>query len=237
MEVNAIEQYSSLLNEFSKLLHPTDLLDDYSKLLSTYKTIHSKAEYVARTVAPDFNIFTLLGVSRNEVFTHSTILSEILNPMASHGQGSLFLRSFFELCLLKDPDNQGLRLAQKNLDNDKWGVLKEYSTIFGRMDIVIINPAIGFLLVIENKIDASEQNDQLKRYGNWIDGMKRDYPFSTLVFLTVRGNQAVSSGSYPFIPLSYKDDISTWLQNIINVIEAPVVKAVIQQYFEIARIL
>lgn len=38
-----------------------------------------------------FNIFSILKVERNEVYTHSAMLCELLNPKGSHGMSDKFL--------------------------------------------------------------------------------------------------------------------------------------------------
>lgn len=47
----------------------------------------------------NFNIFSIMGMESDEVFTHSAIISELLNPKGSHGLGSkpleLFITQFF----------------------------------------------------------------------------------------------------------------------------------------------
>jgi PD-(D/E)XK nuclease superfamily len=47
-----------------------------------------------RQQAPRFNLFQLLRVTRNERWTHSAFLRELLDPEGCHGQGHLFLETF-----------------------------------------------------------------------------------------------------------------------------------------------
>ena len=44
----------------------------------------------------NFNLLKICGVSNSEVFTHTPILKELLDPEGTHGQKDLFLKSFVE---------------------------------------------------------------------------------------------------------------------------------------------
>lgn len=50
------------------------------------------------------NIFRLLGITTDEVRTHSALLADLLNPRGTHGQGSLFLATFLQHCQQKCPN-------------------------------------------------------------------------------------------------------------------------------------
>ena len=52
-----------------------------------------------------FNIFSILNVDRDEVHTHSAMLSELLNPKGSHGQGDAFLKLFLKDVVHKEDLN------------------------------------------------------------------------------------------------------------------------------------
>lgn len=48
-----------------------------------------------------FNIFSILKVERDEVYTHSAMLCELLNPNGSHGRKDSFLQLFIKEVPLK----------------------------------------------------------------------------------------------------------------------------------------
>jgi hypothetical protein len=62
----------------------------------------------ARSVAPEHNVFRLLGLEHAEVMLHSRFLADLLDPYGSHAQGSLFLRGFFNLLADRDRGLAGL---------------------------------------------------------------------------------------------------------------------------------
>lgn len=245
METYPFEKYAVLLNNFrgipglSRTVSTTILQEKFSNLKSGFISTRSAAIIKARTEAPDFNIFYLLRASRDEVFTHSVFLAELLNPTGSHGQGTLFLKSFLKQCKSlpqnSDHNKDGFQVALDQIDDPHWTTISEYVTHYGRMDIVLINPSLGFLCVIENKVDALEQDNQLNRYLAWMETMREDYPIRSLVFLTVTGKLAASADIANYLPLSYRKDISSWLYQTLPLIQAPAVHALVQQYCEVTN--
>ena len=56
-----------------------------------------KEKEISKAKGDFFNIFKILGLSTNEVRTHSAFISELLDPKGSHGQGNIFLLKFLEI--------------------------------------------------------------------------------------------------------------------------------------------
>ena len=186
-----------------------------------------------RNLAGDFNLFSLLGVERFEVATHSAFLGALLNPQGTHGQMSLFLETF----LRHFSEKVGHPFPTPNDDIRKatWYVDKEKVTAFGNLDLVISCPDLEFLLVIENKIGAVEQPDQLKRYAKWMDTQKEHFSSRILIYLTPRGDEAASANGCEYYPLSYHEDIKSWLEKSYGEIQAPRVKDAILQYLQVLK--
>ena len=65
------------------------LLNQVGSLLKSY-------EKLAKSTGENFNIFSVMGMERDEVKTHSRVIAERLNPKGSHSQGSVFLKIFFQ---------------------------------------------------------------------------------------------------------------------------------------------
>jgi len=72
------------------------LKHDFKCLLSDFEQFRDEAKDKDPIEAPNFNIFYLLGFTRDEVRTHSKFLAELLKPTGTHGQDFLFLRNFLE---------------------------------------------------------------------------------------------------------------------------------------------
>ena len=241
MAIHQNDRYSLLLTNFrqlpskKQLFNLSSLIDDFKLLLEQYSAINARYLEIAKLKAPEFNVFNLLGVTRDEVRTHSSLLGELLNPKGTHGQGCLFVKSFFDKCLEKEPENIAIQQITKNQMWEGCSVSTEFYSPYGRMDIAIRNPAIGFFCVVENKIDAVEQSTQLKRYKHYMESVEQNYPLHSLVFLTKKGSYATSASPTEYIRLSYQKDITMWLYNVLPLVEATSVKEVVLQYIDIVR--
>lgn len=168
-----LEQFLNKFGEFletNKSQRLNSFKNGFGALSSGLRTIRERAEEADKNVASQFNLFRLLRVERNEVYTHSAILADLLKPTGTHGQGNLFIDNFFKLLKNQNPGNSSidkLSLASFRYPHS-WRVEKEKITAFGRLDIAISSIDQKILVVIENKIDAMEQSDQLRRYEDWM---------------------------------------------------------------------
>lgn len=210
-------------NEEDDLAH---FVRSFSRLRTSYEELQQNVLKEARLEAPQFNIFSLLGVARQEVTTHSAFLASLLRPDGVHGQQFLFLESFLITC-------QGVTDFPKLDDSVKdgdWSIQVERHTAYGNLDIVIASPTLGYLVVIENKVDAGEQNRQLARYADWLNEQSEEYPSRALIYLTPAGMASQTSEGHQYIQLSYRQDIATWLESIVDKIVAPTVRETVRQY-------
>lgn len=181
--------------------HKTDLLSKAEIKIAKYRDHRQKT-------GQNFNVFRLLDRHKNEVKGHSAFLVEFLNPHGAHGQGSIFLKSFFEL----------LGISAHVAGCEKWKVHVEYDkNVDGRIDILLIGThdsgqRVG--IAIENKIYADDQELQLKRY---YDHLKKHYRAMhnesssvswLLYYLTLPGDEP-SSQSISGIPRELCDWLVT----------------------------
>ena len=73
----------------------------FAQLAIGLQTLEKLGRALERQQAHRFNLFQLLGIARNERRTHSAFLRELLDPEGCHGQGHLFLETFFAYCWQK----------------------------------------------------------------------------------------------------------------------------------------
>lgn len=183
-----------------------------------------------------FNIFSVLGVQSDETRTHSAFIAELLNPKGSHGCGSLFLRAFANSFLQElsiDSDN----LEKAEVKTEKFiGIKNEEQTEGGRIDIFI---TIGKLcIIIENKIYASDQYNQLLRYKEY--AKKQEHK---IFYLTLSGHDASESSTSSqlkvnedYYLLSYKENILEWLDTCNKeAANRPLVRETIAQYINLIK--
>lgn len=171
-----------------------------------------------------FNMFGICGVNHYEN-THSSILVEFLNPKGSHGFKEKFLQAFIDLLMTTEFKNNEFHFAVHNAT-----VKTEYNTNGeGRIDILIWNEKKQ-ALIIENKIYAADQNEQLKRYSNFAKTKFDDFK---ILYLTLEGYEASenSAGDIDYTQISYHSTILKWLENCIIISkDSPLVRETIKQY-------
>jgi hypothetical protein len=165
--------------------------------------------------APRHNLIRLLRLQDSEVKFYSPFLCDLLDPFGTHGQRTLFLRSF--LFLVSDQarrDNIAWNYQWREGDRDpaEWSILGEREKI----DISIRNRKQRILVYIENKIRAGFQDRQLCRYRERLERRKQDYDHRLLVLLTPRDHGPVPEACEAHVHLTYEDDISPWIGTILR---------------------
>lgn len=180
----------------------TNILQQINSILAKART----ADEEAKARGEKFNIFSIIGVNHYET-THSAIIAEFLNPQGSHCQGNLFLEEFFVSCRFSPAK---LMKSKNPFDITTAKVYTEYDTGNGRIDILIKNDS-GQAIIIENKLYAADQPEQLKRYADYAENQKWDY---SIVYLTLYGNKASnqSADGVDYVCISYCNEIIRWLQ-------------------------
>jgi len=201
---------------------------EFGRLCDQLSSVQAEAGVQERTAAPAFNIFYLLGVEGDEDKTHTPILADLLDPRGAHAQGFLFLREFLRCCS-EDPTFEE---PPEGYEKEVWIVDTQRFTPFGIIDLVISAPSIGYRIAVENKVYASEQVDQIRRYARWLRGHDAAYPRQHLVFLTPDGRQARSASNVRYVRVSYRTGILRMLQAALPDVKADRVRAVVSQYIE-----
>lgn len=200
-------------------------------ILQKASTIKQKYDALNLEQGVHFNIFSIMRAEWDEVRTHSRVLGELLNPNGSHGYENLFLKEFIRIVEIEAE-------AKKQALTDKYEViLEEYlgpktENSGGSIDIVIKNLSRpDFSIIIENKVRASEQKNQLLRYRN-------AYPKSHLIYLTRFGtaSQQKSSIDTDYIQMSYSEDIVRWVERCIEIVnKKPRIKQILSHYCDTIR--
>lgn len=148
--------------------------------LKQIRSLLDKYKEISKVTGENFNIFSILRIESNEVKTHSAFLGELLNPNGSHGLEDvplkLFVQQFLPDWIITDEESENVELQGSSevktvnfdtqsakVDIEKYaGEINEEATEGGRIDILIWDKN-GKEIVIENKINAPEQENQLTR--------------------------------------------------------------------------
>lgn len=201
------------------------LLRNVSLIVEKYDSKHTSGE--------NFNIFNVLKLTSNEVRTHSAFLAELLNPRGSHGKQSLFLELFVEQFHINDFDCFTAKVEiEKHI-----GFITESKTDGGYIDILIADNHKR-AIIIENKIFASDQECQLRRYYNY---GQNNHLETKIFYLTLDGRSASERSKSGideshYIKISYAQDILAWLELCSSeCANQPVLQAVLLQYCSLIK--
>jgi hypothetical protein len=203
-------------------------LNIINQLLNEIQTISESYKRVAEATGENFNIFSVLQMERNEVRTHSRFLAELLNPKGNHGQKDVFLKKFVELLNIKDFETASAIVKVE------FYIGKKTEDSGGRIDIRIKDNR-NHVILVENKIDAIEQKNQLTRYNN---SARTDN--LTLLFLTLEGQESKDPNMTleKYHCISYKSDILNWLEECRKEsVSSPMLRETITQYINLIKTL
>jgi len=158
------------------------------------------------------------------------LIAELLNPNGSHQQSTVFLKLFLTQFGIQafDPDS-----AQAIVE---YHIGTKTASTGGSIDIVV-KDALERRVLIENKIYAADQENQLLRYFNY-DKRAR------LFYLTLDG---VASGKQStghilnkdhYTCISYKSDLLEWLEACKKeAVNLPILRETLTQYIYLIKYL
>lgn len=220
-------------------------LNTINQLLNEIQTISESYKRVAEATGENFNIFSVLQMDSDEVKTHSRFLAELLNPKGSHGQNDVFLKKFVEITDTEKFDIGNGKTKNFDINNAKVDVEFFIGQVTectgGRIDILIRSGEN--VIMIENKIYAPEQPNQLLRYIN-------KFPKGKLLYLTLYGDKSEKEctenffdndscrcvRSEEYICISYKEHIINWLEECRkDITTIPILRETITQYIHLIK--
>lgn len=181
----------------------------------------------------DLNLFTVLGMENKEVTAHSAFLYSVFKPFRDENVINCENLKILISTLLN----------RKNVNVNVNEIVcasihREYPTEYGRFDFFIeytTNDIKKNAIVIELKIWAGEQENQIDRYFDYLD--QEEYNFKHVFFLTPTGYEASTDTNHRSIPVSLKKDIVEVLNTIINHTNDEYwnYKAILQQYIQLIK--
>ena len=178
-----------------------------------------------------FNVFSALNMCSDEVRLHSRLLATLLNPKANHGLENEFLKSF--LTALGLPEDYITHCKEQIVERPIGEVTE---TTGGRIDIILEDREHA--VIIENKIYAGDQPNQLLRYHNY--GVKTfgENNFK-LVYLTLYGSDpspySLGGEHFEFIKLSYEQNILKLLEKLVKTLPQKPVHSTVEDYITIIK--
>lgn len=177
----------------------------------------------------------ILGVSRREI-SHSGFLAWLLGNLESHNLGEFPIKKFLDIILKFSND----KLKSKHNDLFNSFVTEDYSIerLFikseyaiknvGRLDIyieltlLIAGKTKNIKLVIENKVESRENNDQTNSYFNFFNPTENDENIVIYVYLTPISTLELIELTEPecnckaFIQINYQSIVDYLIEPALN---------------------
>lgn len=181
------------------------------------------------------NLLSFLGWSRKEN-AHTRMLATLLDPNGLHHEGRHFLDGFLRSVIPKAISGCGEQAMQvhwiaechKRLPNPTNQRAKR------ELDLLLLCPSLGIAVVIENKVDAAEGENQLTHYWQWLESVDSDYPKRYLYLLTPEGRDPTSEAGGHGRPIGYKD-IADWLAASVTNVKQVETRTIVEQYLHTVR--
>lgn len=146
----------------------------------------------------NFNVFNILGLWSEEMRLHSAMVAELLKPEGSHGCREAFLKIFLKEVVQIDISDH-INELNKAITTTEFYIssINDDGTEGGRIDILIEMPHNSCIpsLIIENKIYAAGQQNQLLRYYNFAKNRYQSSKDFKILYLTLYGSDASSQST------------------------------------------
>ena len=192
---------------------------DYRRLLALAGRLHER--YAARQ--PSFNVFTVLRSPSDEVNLHSRFLHALLDYPDPVSGVRRNLQAFLAIAQIPDFDLVGARVEREA----------------DQIDLLVANNTQA--IVIENKIWAGDQPQQLRRYRDKLcrDGYADEAIH--LLYLTPDGHKPTAqstAGLAPdrVYPISYREEIRSWLGGCQQrAYDTPPLRESVGQYLDLVQ--
>ena len=194
-------------------------INDYQLLLAEAARFYEKHE--AGRPEP-FNVFSVLRKETDEVNLHSRFLHALLDYKKSGDENRENVKDFLQHVGIENFDQTGIKVERE----------RHY------IDLLITNNAKQ-AVVIENKIGAGDQPEQLQRYYNTMK--ERGYGDIHLLYLTLDSrdpseNSVGGLDNERIITISYKNDLPSWLESCQKrACDEPELRESVAQYLQLVR--
>lgn len=212
-----------------------------NELIHLFNDIHhilERYEQIRKEKGENYNLFQVINMTSDETRVHSALMADLLNPYGHHQMGYVFLRSFIDR--LNELSHRTLSFSYVNVKVECEKYIGPKTDISGgRLDLYITDGRSH--IVIENKIYATDQENQLLRYHNYLK-QYRDSD-TMLLYLSLDGevhdlNKTTGGENIDFFTISYGDFILDWLEDCCRIAhDKPMISEGIRHYRNLIKIL
>lgn len=219
----------------------TEKESNMQDLLSSVSSVveRNKVEIKEKQIrGENFNIFRIIHLQSDER-CHSSFISNLLDPKGDHGCKDRFLKEFIDTVEVATKDFN-TENAIVRYEDTRAGTINNDYTEGGRMDITIESG--DQIIIIENKIYADDQKNQLVRYENYAKKFYKEDKY-TILYLTLYGSlprdYATNKKEINNLQcVGYNFHILNWINRCIEIsAEKPIVRETLVQYRDVIKYL
>lgn len=213
-------------------------MNELRHLFNDIHLILERYERIRKEKGENYNLFQVINMTSDETKVHSALISDLLNPHGRHQMDNVFLLSFIDR--LNEQSHRKLSFTYENVkvECEKY-IGPKTDTSGGRLDIYITDGRNH--IVIENKIYATDQENQLLRYHNYLKQYK-DCD-TMLLYLSLDGevhdiDKTTGGEDIDFFTISYDEFILNWLEDCCKIAhDKPIIREGIKHYRNLIKIL
>jgi hypothetical protein len=246
VKLDVLAGYRSLTRKLGKSI-TANKLSNFERLVTGYQPLRDAAFLNQKATADEYNVFSVLKLHRLEAKFHTPLIADLLNPNRKHAQSADNYISFVTHVLQEHDDSKWAKVTPFLLNVKA----EAHTPVTGRIDILITHndPANRFCVIIENKIGAADQRDQVWRYYRYaIDMLRLTDDQIKILYLcpeqtipsdySVKAEQVAALTSKDVLKcVSYRSHISGWITACRDSTIAPPVKEVLSQYLQTLKLL
>lgn len=147
----------------------------------------------------------ILGVSRKE-FAHSNFWYWLFDSKKNHYLGDYAIRKLLELCYNNLSKDLKEIIIKGNYSLDMEIAREVKASTYGYMDLLIklkIDKVKSLNIIIENKIESSENSGQTLKYQEWYENSELRTEEALMLYFTPNIDEKISSEK--FIKISYNE--------------------------------
>ena len=193
----------------------------------------------------------ILGVSRREI-SHSGFLSWLLNNTETHNLGEFPMKKFLDIILKFSNDK--LKNKHSNLYNsfvtedyeiERIYIRAEFSIKnIGRLDIYVELTLLvegeqkNIKIVIENKVESKENDDQTNKYFNYFNSIKKENETEIYIYLTpistpkLKKLKEVECNCKEFIQINYQSVVDYLIEPSLDQNISERTKNILREYLK-----
>jgi len=239
-----IDEFSIVYQQVQEIKYASYLQCDLDSFYQAVEQAVNRSKACRQKETPDFNPFLVLDIKDRELCA-TALWKDLLDPNGTHEQGDIFLKPFLRLV---DEKRQQSSLNPAYEDITPSSLWESYAEFFvkddkdksGRIDVFLRHSERRAAIAIEYKIKAKDQENQVKRYYNYLEkNFKKNY---NVVYIHPTGREPTGRSlenlkASDILCISIKHDLVGMLKQILQEHDQipKQIRQFVKHYIEVAK--